>query len=115
MIGTEDAPRLAEFYTRMFGEPAWSDESYTGWQLGSGFMFVGAHDQVQGSNAHPGRLLWNLESDDVPGDFARLKAAGATVIAEPYHPGDETQGWIATLADPDNNYFQLMSPMSPEG
>jgi predicted enzyme related to lactoylglutathione lyase len=23
--------------------------------------------------------------------------------------------WIATLADPDDNYFQLMSPMSPEG
>jgi predicted enzyme related to lactoylglutathione lyase len=113
MIGTEDAPRLAEFYTRLFGEPAWSDDSYTGWQLGSGFMFVGAHDQVKGRNAHPGRILWNLESDDVPGDFARLTAAGAIVVEEPYHPGGETAGWIATLADPDDNYFQLMSPMEP--
>ncbi len=36
-----------------------------------------------------------------------MKAAGAVVIKEPY----EMQGmWIATLADPDGNYFQLMSP-----
>ncbi|HEU4571808.1 MAG TPA: hypothetical protein VFR93_03910 [Candidatus Limnocylindrales bacterium] len=23
-------------------------------------------------------------------------------------------GWIATLADPDGNYFQLMSPFAPD-
>ena len=28
--------------------------------------------------------------------------------AAPYQIGE---GWIATLADPDGNYFQLMSPM----
>jgi predicted enzyme related to lactoylglutathione lyase len=28
---------------------------------------------------------------------------------------DVTDAWIATLADPDGNYFQLMTPMSPEG
>jgi predicted enzyme related to lactoylglutathione lyase len=114
LIGTEDAPRLTEFYTRLFGEPSMRDESYAGWQLGSGFLSVGPHDQVKGKNAHPGRILWNLESDDVPTDFARLTAAGATVVAEPYHPGEGWEGWIATLADPDGNYFQLMSPMSPE-
>ena len=46
------------------------------------------------------------------GDFERFKAAGAIVIREPY--GFEGQeGLIATLADPDDNYFQLMSPMQP--
>ena len=40
-------------------------------------------------------------------EFERIKAAGATVIKEPYEMGD---AWIATLADPDGNYFQLMSP-----
>src|SRR5439155_1595167 len=49
---------------------------------------------------------------DVNGDFETLKAAGATVIQEPYHPGDdESEMWIATFADPDSNYFQLVSPM----
>jgi predicted enzyme related to lactoylglutathione lyase len=57
--------------------------------------------------------MWNIETDDVPGDFERFKAAGAMVIAEPYNPGDEADEpmRIATLADPDGNYFQLVSPM----
>jgi len=57
LIGTEDPLRLAEYYTKLFGEPTMSDESYTGWQLGSGSMSVGAHDQVSGKNAQPGRLI----------------------------------------------------------
>ena len=42
-------------------------------------------------------------------------AAGATVVQEPYSPGEEMDGLIATFTDPDGNYFQLMSPMGPEG
>jgi predicted enzyme related to lactoylglutathione lyase len=41
----------------------------------------------------------------------RLKAAGATVVQEPYQPGEEPDGWIATFSDPDDNYFQLIIPM----
>ena len=36
MIGTEDPPKLAGFYTKLFGEPGWSDGGYTGWQIGTG-------------------------------------------------------------------------------
>ena len=63
----------------------------------------------------PGRIIWNVESADVQADFERLKAAGATVVQEPYHPGaagDAPEVWIATFSDPDDNYFQLMSPIS---
>jgi predicted enzyme related to lactoylglutathione lyase len=116
LVGSEDPGRLVEYYTRLFGEPTMSDGGYTGWQLGSGFFTVGPHDQVKGKNQHPGRILWNIESDDVKGDFERFKAAGATVIAEPYGfegiEGAENAS-IATFADPDDNYFQLMSPMQP--
>jgi predicted enzyme related to lactoylglutathione lyase len=50
----------------------------------------------------------------VKSEFDRFVAAGATVIQEPYGPGgDGEEGLIATLADPDGNYFQLMSPMEP--
>jgi predicted enzyme related to lactoylglutathione lyase len=111
LLGSEDPGRLADYYGRLFGEPGWEEGGFTGWQLGSGWLTVGPHDQVKGSNAHPGRVIWNLESADVPGDFDRLRAAGATVVQEPYHPGEEAEGWIATFADPDDNYFQLMSPM----
>jgi predicted enzyme related to lactoylglutathione lyase len=112
LIGSEDPQRLTDFYTKLFGEPGWSDGGYAGWQMGTGYIMVGPHDQVKGSNTQPGRLLWNLESADVKGDFERLKAAGATVVREPYQPGEAPEGWIATLADPDDNYFQLMTPMT---
>jgi predicted enzyme related to lactoylglutathione lyase len=111
LIGSEDPQRLAAYYARLFGEPGWQGGDFRGWQLGTGWMTVGPHDQVQGRNTHPGRLIWNLETPDVHGDFDRLKAAGATVVQEPYQPGEAPEGWIATCSDPDDNYFQLVSPM----
>jgi predicted enzyme related to lactoylglutathione lyase len=47
----------------------------------------------------------------VKGDFERFKAAGATIVREPYQPGEAPEMWIATFSDPDDNYFQLVSPM----
>jgi predicted enzyme related to lactoylglutathione lyase len=73
---------------------------------------VGPHDQVKGTNTEPGRIIWNIETADVKGEFERLKDAGATVVREPYTPdGAPGEAWIATFSDPDDNYFQLMSPM----
>jgi len=111
LIGSEDPTRLADYYTEIFGKPAWEGGGFTGWQLGTGWMAVGPHDQVKGENTQPGRVMWNIQTPDVQGDFERLTAAGATVVREPYHPGEESEGWIATLSDPDGNYFQLVSPM----
>ena len=113
MIGTEDPRRLKDYYSKLFGKPTWEDSAYFGWQFGDSGVWFGLHDQVKGRNREPGRVIWNLETTDVKGEYARLKAAGATVVREPYQPGEAAEGWIATLADPDNNYFQLMSPMGP--
>ena len=33
-INSEDPARLVEFYTRVLGEPCFSDGGYTGWMLG---------------------------------------------------------------------------------
>lgn len=115
LIGSEDPKRLVEYYSSLFGKPAMEEGGYAGWQIGSGFIAVGPHDEVSGKNAQPGRLLWNVESADVQGDFARFKAAGAIVVREPYNPaGPGGEGMlIATFADPDDNYFQLQSPWRP--
>src|SRR5919106_6409147 len=94
LIGSEDPQRLVVYYTKLFGEPGWDDGGYTGWQIGAGAFTVGPHDQVKGRNAHPGRVIWNIETPDVKGDFERLKAAGATVVQEPYRPSEEQEGWI---------------------
>ena len=113
LIGSEDPGALAAYYTKLFGEPTWNDSGYTGWLLGSGAVTVGPHSEVHGKNAHPGRLIWNIESDDVKADFERFKAAGAIVVREPYTFEQAPGSWIATLADPDDNYFQLQTPMGP--
>ncbi len=112
LIGSEDPKRLTEYYTSLFGQPAWEGDNFNSWQIGSGWVTVGPHDQVKGKNAQPGRVIWSIETADVKGEFDRLQAAGATVVREPYQPGEAPEMWIATLSDPDDNYFQLMSPMS---
>lgn len=112
LIGSQDPGRLAAYYSKLFGEPGWDQDGYTGWQIGHGWMTVGPHDQVTGTNPQPGRVIWNIETPDVRGEFERLVAAGATVVQEPYDVGEgDEAGTIATFADPDDNYFQLMSPM----
>jgi len=111
LIGSEDPQRLAEYYTKLFGEPVWNEGGYVGWMIGSGAVTVGPHDEVHGKNPTPGRIIWNIETPDVKGEFDRLVAAGATVVREPYGPAEVEDGWICTFADPDDNYFQLMSPM----
>ena len=114
LIGSEDPDRLSAYFTSLFGAAGFEMGGYTGWQLGTGFLTIGPHDQVKGGNASPGRIIWNLETADVRGDFDRLKAAGAIVVAEPYSMGEGSEqapSLICTFADPDGNLFQLVSPM----
>jgi predicted enzyme related to lactoylglutathione lyase len=112
LIGSDNPDRLVTYYSKLFGAPGWSEGGFSGWQIGSGWLGVGAHSEVHGANAHPGRMLWNIETPDVNGEFAKLEAAGATVVRSPYTLGEgESQGTIATFSDPDGNYFQLVSPM----
>ncbi len=112
MIGSAEPKPLADYYRALFGEPRWDEGGFVGWDLGGGAIAIGPHDEVTGQNPQPGRLMWNLCSEDVHADFARLEAAGGTVVKEPYEAGGEDSGmWVATFSDPDGNYFQLVSPM----
>lgn len=108
MIGTSQPKVLAEFYEKVFGKTADMIEgNWWGWLVGSTFFSVGEHSEVKGKTKEPARMMFNLETKEVKEEFKRIKKAGAKVIKEPY----EMQGaWIATFADPDGNYFQLMSP-----
>ena len=73
LIGSDDPQRLADYYTALFGKPAWSEGGYTGWQLGGGSFTVGHHDQVTGRNPQPGMplvlpsLLDGLQPDEHEG------------------------------------------------
>jgi predicted enzyme related to lactoylglutathione lyase len=111
MIGTKQANALAAFYEKVLGKPADmvdAENGFHGWQVGSGYFSILDHSEMGGKTKDPGRVILNFETTDVKKEFERIKAAGAGVIREPYEMGG---GWIATLADPDGNYFQLVTPM----
>ncbi len=114
LIGSDDPARLIEYYTKVLGEPGYTDSSFSTWMLGSGSVSIGPHSEVHGSNPQPGRLIWNIETPDVQAEFDRMKSAGAIVVREPYSFEGFPDSWIATLADPDDNYFQLMTPFDPD-
>lgn len=114
LIFSETPDQLAEFYQKIFNsEPIWKGEGYTTWQVGEGYITVGPHDKVKGTNQHPERIMFNFETEELQKEFERIKGLGAKVIKEPYAmEGEDDQ--IATFADPENNIFQLMSPMPTE-
>jgi predicted enzyme related to lactoylglutathione lyase len=111
MIGTKQPKILAAFYEKVLGKPAdMADEQYGffGWQAGTAYLSVLDHSEMGGPTKDPGRVMLNFETRQVKEEFERIKALGAAVIREPY---EMEGGWIATLADPDGNYFQLVTPM----
>jgi len=112
LLFSEKPDTLVEFYKKVFDkDPDFSDGGYSGFQLGPGMIVIGPHDQVKGKNKTPERMLINFETEDIEGDFERIKKEGAHVIKEPYDPNGGEDMLIATFADPDGNYFQLTSPM----
>jgi predicted enzyme related to lactoylglutathione lyase len=108
LIGSAQPSVLVEFYEKVFGRPAdMNDGGYAGWQVGSCFLTIGEHSEVQGKAKEPARIILNLETKAVKAEFERLKQLEVTVVKEPYNMEG---GWIATLADPDGNLIQLMTP-----
>lgn len=115
MIGTSAPKEMAEFYEKVIGKPAdWSEDKWNGWQIGNTHLTIGEHSEVKGAAKEPQRLIINFETEKVKEEFVRIKATGAKVIKEPYQPDEAHEMWIATFADPDGNYFQLMTPWEGE-
>jgi predicted enzyme related to lactoylglutathione lyase len=111
MIGTKQPKVVATFYEKVIGKPADmvdSENGFYGWQVGSAYLSVLEHSEMAGNTKDPGRVMLNFETSQVQEEFERIKVLGGVVIKAPYEIGG---GWIATLADPDGNYFQLVSPM----
>lgn len=111
MIGTSQPKELAAFYEKVFDKkPDMEDGGWYGWQIGKCFFNIGEHSEVKGKAKEPQRIILNLETSEVEEEFERIKKTGAKVIKQPYSPDEASGMQIATFADPDGNYFQLMSP-----
>lgn len=118
LVFSENAEALSDFYGKVLQkEPDMTEGGYYGFVAGKTFITFGPHDKVTGKSREPERIMFNFETKDVKEEFERIKELGAIVIKEPYQmamEGEEDGGWIATFADPDGNYFQLMTPWEEE-
>ncbi len=123
MISTGNREPLVKFYEDVFEKKV---DEMMGWLVGNVYFGIMDHSEINGKSKEPARIMINIESDDVVADFDRISnIEGAEVVKKPYqmtmdggtvNEGEETEDgfWIATLADPDGNYFQLMSPWSAD-
>lgn len=113
LLSSETPQKLVDFYRQVLAvDVKWDEGEYKGFEVGACALVIGPHGQVHGQNKNPERFIFNLETSNVKGEFERITRLGAKVIAEPYAmDADNPDFLIATLADPDGNYFQLMSPM----
>jgi predicted enzyme related to lactoylglutathione lyase len=109
LLGSDNPERLVEFYAKVLGEPAMSEGGFTSWVTGAGGLTIGKHSEVHGQNDEPGRVIWFFETTDINAEFERVKGLGGRVIAEPYDAGGPGM-MLATIADPDGNYFNLTTP-----
>ena len=116
LLSSDNTKRLIQFYAKVLGRKStsWGDDEWGGFDVGGFWLTIGPHDKVKGQSKEPERMIFNFETTEVPEEFQRIKDMGVEVIAEPYRPGEAPDMWIATFADPDGNYFQLMSPMGQD-
>lgn len=110
-INTDRPEELGVFYKDLFGvEPAWASEGIIGFMVDGFRLEIAKHDQVSGMNSLPQRLFFDLMVANVDAEFKRIVGLGATAVQEPYEFADgNLKMVIATLADLDGNYFQLVS------
>lgn len=108
---TDRVQELGAFYQQVLGlEPAWASDEVIGFVVEGFRLEIMAHSQVSGPNKTPQRMFFDLQVVDVRAEFDRLIELGAEVVQAPYDYADEQVSFtLATLADPDSNYFQLVS------
>ncbi len=112
LLFSENPKKLGDFYQKVFeAKPVWEMGGFTGFQVGVGSLIIGPHDKVRGKSKFPERMIFNLETEDVKGEFERIKGLGARIIAVPYKPAEADGMLLATFEDTDGNYFQLATPM----
>lgn len=112
-ISTSNAKKLAEFYKKTVGlkqQSVWenSENGEEGYQFtaGKNNIYIMDHSKIKGKAKDANRILLNIEVDDIEKEVKRLKKAKVKVVADIYHM--EGYGLIATLKDPDGNYFQFV-------
>lgn len=108
VLWTERVEELVRFYRDVVGLPLHAHHGdFAAFDAGPGLrLSVGRHSEVRGPARDPYRVMVNLGTDDIHGDYRRLRGAGVTFLRPPER--EHWGGWVATLRDPDGNIVQLL-------
>jgi predicted enzyme related to lactoylglutathione lyase len=102
LLGSENVDEMKTWYRRAFDV---EENAMGAFELGGVQLFVEPHSEVSGRTMEPARCIINLDVDDARTLVEHLKDLGAVFVrkleAEPF-------GLIATVADPDGNYLQVI-------
>ena len=107
-VWSSDLNNLLPFYRDTLGLTVqFESPEFIVFGSGGPTMGLGTHSEVKGKAGDPYRHMVGLDSDDLDGDYERLKKAGVDFIEAPTNYGGLR---IATLRDPEGNIIQLFQP-----
>ena len=106
-VCSEDPARLTAFYADVLGLEPIPAISAGAFRVGGAAFLVDGHSEAKGPSKEPYRVLLTFSVDDAPAEQARLEAVGVPFVrSATREPNGVT---VATFADPDGNYCQLIS------
>jgi predicted enzyme related to lactoylglutathione lyase len=102
LIGSSRVDHMKSWYRRAFDI---TENDMGAFEFGPVQLFIETHSDVEGNVKEPARVIINLNVDDCSGLASHLKELGTRFVRQ---VEQEPFGLIATVADPDGNYLQLI-------
>jgi len=113
-IWSEDLNNLLPFYRDVLGLPVRMETP--GFVMlgpdGAPPIALGTHSEVRGRATDAARHIVSFETDDIAGEYARLRGKGVEFLEEPSNI-DGGNVTFAAFKDPEGNLLQLVQFASP--
>lgn len=111
IIWSENHEKLAKWYEDVLGFTinditTHPNDSCIGFDFGDTYFSIGRHDQVQGQNKDPFRIMVGFPVTSVSEAYESIKNKPVTWIAKPFLSPTGTT-WCMTIADPEGNILQF--------
>jgi predicted enzyme related to lactoylglutathione lyase len=102
LLGSSRADLVKQWYRRAFDV---KENDMGAFEFGDVQLFIEPHSEIDGPTKEPARCIINLDVTDCRAYARQLRDLGARFVREleqmPF-------GLIATVADPDGNYVQII-------
>jgi predicted enzyme related to lactoylglutathione lyase len=102
LVGSSRVEYMKSWYRRAFDV---KENDMGAFEFGPVQLFVETHSEVEGNAEDPARVIINLNVDDCRALAAHLRELGTRFVR---NVEQEPFGLIATVADPDGNYIQII-------